>query len=151
MHTLDTLRSTKYARLRSYRADGRPVDTPIWFRLEGSSLVFRTKIGPKTRRLTATPEVEITACDHHGRVPEGSPATRGRARMLCGDEAETANSALHKRYGWQWNIVPMLKIPGVTNVHRHLTLREKLRRMRSRTLWPDSAIVRVDFSGEPSI
>ncbi|MGB0438191.1 MAG: PPOX class F420-dependent oxidoreductase [Mycobacterium sp.] len=151
LHTLDTLHSTKYARLRSYRADGSPVDTPIWFRLAGSSLVFRTKIGPKTRRLTARPEVEITACDRHGRVSEGSPATRGRARLLCGDDAEAANSALHKRYGWQWNIVPMLKIPGVTNVHRRLTLREKLRRVSSRTLWPDSAIVRVEFSGEPAI
>jgi hypothetical protein len=31
----------------------------------------------------------------------------------------------------------------VTNVHRDLPLREKLRRARSRTLWPDSAIVAV--------
>ncbi len=150
LHTLHTLNS-KYARLRSYRADGSPVDTPIWFRLSGSSLVFRTKIGPKTRRLTARPEVEITACNHHGRVSEGSPTTHGRARMLSGEEAEAANSALHKRYGWQYNIVPMLKVPGVTNVHRHLTLREKLRRATSRTLWPDSAIVRVDFVGEPAL
>jgi uncharacterized protein len=150
MHTLDTLNNTKYARLRSYRSDGTPVDTPIWFRLDGSSLVFRTKIGPKTRRLAARPGVEITACDHLGRVPDGAPIMRGQATLLCDDDAEAANSALHERYGWQWNTVPMLKIPGVTNVHRHLPLREKLRRMTSRALWPDSAIVRVDFSGDPS-
>ncbi len=148
MHALDTLNSTKYARLRSYRGDGNPVDTPIWFRLDGRSLVFRTKIGPKTRRLAARPEVEITACDHLGQVPEGCPAARGQATLLRGDDAEAANTALHKRYGWQWNTVPMLKIPGVTNVHRHLTLREKLRRISSSTLWPDSAIVRVDFNDD---
>ena len=42
----------------------------------------------------------------------------------------------------------MLNIPGVTDVHRHLPLREKFRRISSRTLWPDSTIVRVDFSGD---
>jgi uncharacterized protein len=146
MPTLDTLNSTKYALLRSFRADGTPVDTPIWFRLDGSSLVFRTKIGPKTRRLIARPEVEITSCDRLGRVPDGAPTARGRAALLYGDEAEAANRALHKRYGWQWNTVPMLKIPGVTNVHRHLGLGEKLRRISSTTLWPDSAIVAVDFA-----
>lgn len=151
MHTLDTLNSTKYARLRSYRRDGTPVDTPIWFRLDGSSLVFRTKIGPKTRRLAARPDIEITACDHLGRVPDGSATVRGHATVLGDDDAEAANSALHERYGWQWNVVPMLNIPGVTNVHRHLSLREKLRRITSSTLWPDSAIVRVDFSGDPPV
>lgn len=146
---LDTLGRARYARLRSYRADGRPVDTPIWFRLDGSSLLFRTKIGPKTRRLAARPNVELTVCDHRGRVPEGSPSARGQATLLTGAAAESANLALHERYGWQWNIVPMLKIPGVTNVHRDLALREKLRRMTSRALWSDSAIVRVDFHDHP--
>jgi hypothetical protein len=39
----------------------------------------------------------------------------------------------------------MLKIPGVVNVHRNLSLREKLRRARDRNVWSDSAIVRIDF------
>jgi hypothetical protein len=42
-------------------------------------------------------------------------------------------------------VVPLIKIPGVTNVHVGLSLREKLRRARDRNLWPDSAIVRIDF------
>ncbi|GAB3227495.1 PPOX class F420-dependent oxidoreductase [Mycolicibacterium hippocampi] len=146
MDTVDALSEARYLLLRSYRRDGTAVDTPIWFCLDGSSLVFRTKIGPKTRRLLARPDVELTACDHRGRVLEGSPTMRGRATLLSGDDAESANSALRRRYGWQWNTVPMLKVPGVTNVHRNLSLREKLRRIRSRTLWPDSAIVRVDVS-----
>jgi len=149
MQIFATLRQARYARLRSYRKDGRPVDTPIWFRLDGSSLVFRTKIGPKTRRLVTRPDVELTVCDHRGRVPDGSPTVRGRATLLSGADAEAANDALHKRYGWQWNILPMLKIPGVTNVHRELPLREKLHRMNSRALWPDSAIVHVDVSDHP--
>jgi hypothetical protein len=50
---------------------------------------------------------------------------------------------LHRRYGWQWNVVPLIKIPGVTNVHASLSLRERLRRARGRKVWPDSAIVRI--------
>ena len=69
----------------------------------------------------------------------------GRARTLSGDDAQRGNTALRRRYGWQWNIVPLLKIPGVTNVHSDLPLREKLRRARHRGLWPDSAIIAVDL------
>lgn len=39
--------------------------------MDGDALVFRTKAGPKTKRLTARPEVELTACDYRGRVHEG--------------------------------------------------------------------------------
>ncbi|QIV84677.1 PPOX class F420-dependent oxidoreductase [Mycolicibacterium frederiksbergense] len=138
-----TLSRSRYAVLRTYRRDGTPVDTPIWFVIEGRTALFRTKIGPKTRRLQARGDVQFTACDHRG-IPQGA-AVPGRARMLSGDAAQQGNTALHRRYGWQWNIVPLLKIPGVTNVHRELPIREKLRRARHRGLWPDSAIVAVDL------
>ena len=145
----DTLTRTRYAQLRTFRRDGSPFDTPIWFATDGErAIVFRTKVGPKTKRLTAHPEVELVACDYRGRVTE--PTTlHGRAVILSGAQAQQANRALHRRYGWQWNIVPLLKIPGVTNVHRDLPLREKLRRARTRDVWPDSAIVRIELD-EPS-
>ncbi|AKS34432.1 PPOX class F420-dependent oxidoreductase [Mycolicibacterium goodii] len=143
-HALDELRRSRYALLRSHRRDGTAVDTPIWFVLQDRTLVFRTKIGPKTRRLSAHPEVTLTPCDHRGRTT-GATQVTGRATLLAGDDADKANRALHQRYGWQWNIVPLLRIPGVTNVHRDLPLREKLRRARARKLWPDSAIVRIDL------
>jgi hypothetical protein len=66
--------------------------------------------------------------------------------MLSGAEAEQANRLLHKRYGWQWNIVPLIKVPGVANVHQELCLRQKLRRARDRSVWADSAIVRVELA-----
>ncbi|WKG06293.1 PPOX class F420-dependent oxidoreductase [Mycolicibacterium sp. HK-90] len=150
MPSTDTLNRTRYAVLRSFRRDGSPVDTPIWFAVDDDqSIVFRTKRGPKTKRLSANPDVELVACDYRGRVTHPVPL-HGRAVILSGDQAERANRALHRRYGWQWNIVPLLKIPGVTNVHRDLPLREKLRRARTREVWPDSAIVRVELVAENS-
>jgi PPOX class probable F420-dependent enzyme len=137
--------------LRTYRRDGTPVDTPIWFRLDGRTLLFRAKRGPKTRRLQAQPQVELRPCDYRGRVPAGTAGDAGtgplsgRATILHGPAAEAGNRALHDRYGWQWNVIPLIKVPGVTNVHRNLSVREKLQRARARSLWPDSAIVRVDL------
>lgn len=144
-----TLAKARYALLRSHRRDGTPVDTPIWFHLTGDTLVFRTKRGPKTRRLRADPRVELWPCDYRGRVRDGVAAVRGTATILDGEAAELADRALHDRYGLQWNLIPLLEIPGVPNVHRDLSLREKLRRARAKSLWPDSAIVRVELeSGE---
>ncbi|WP_374021639.1 PPOX class F420-dependent oxidoreductase [Mycobacterium sp. HNNTM2301] len=143
-HSLDALGGARYALLRSFRRDGTPVDTPIWFGLDGSALLFRTKRGPKTTRLTARRDVELTACDYRGRVRPGATTVAGRATILSGVDAERANRILHRRYGWQWNIVPLIKVPGVTNVHEDLCLREKVRRARDRGVWPDSVIVRVE-------
>jgi PPOX class probable F420-dependent enzyme len=143
---LAELSRVRYASLRSYRRDGTPVDTPIWFAIHGDSVVFRTKIGPKTKRLQGRADVELTACDHRGRFRSGAATASGRATILSGDDAAQANRILHRRYGWQWNVIPMIKVPGVTNVHSSLSLREKIRRARDRNVWRDSAIVRIDFA-----
>jgi PPOX class probable F420-dependent enzyme len=142
---LRELGHSRYALLRTRRRDGTAVDTPIWFAVRGDVVVFRTKIGPKTKRLTACPEVELTACDYRGRPRADAMALAGHATILSGIEAAEANRALRRRYGWQWDIVPLVKVPGVTNVHQDLLLRGKLRRARDRDVWADSAIVRIDF------
>jgi PPOX class probable F420-dependent enzyme len=144
-HALDELSHARYALLRSFRRDGTPVDTPIWFSLDGAALLFRTKVGPKTKRLAMRPDIELAACDYRGRIRPGAATVTGRATILAGADAQRANRELHRRYGWQWNIVPLIKVPGVTNVHRDLCVREKLRRARDRRVWPDSVIVRVDL------
>jgi PPOX class probable F420-dependent enzyme len=143
---LDTLASSRYAQLRTYRRDGTAVDTPIWFDLAGDTLVFRTKVGPKTRRLAADPRVELWRCDFRGRYADGTPTVSGAASILDGEAAEAANRALHRRYGWQYNVVPLLKLPGVKNVDSGLPLREKLRRATTRSVWPESAIVEVKLA-----
>ncbi|OBH43663.1 PPOX class F420-dependent oxidoreductase [Mycobacterium mantenii] len=141
----EELGESRYALLRSFRRDGTPVDTPIWFALDGDGLLFRTKVGPKTRRLAARRDVELAACDYRGRVRPGTLTMAGRATILAGAEAARANRVLHRRYGWQWNIVPLIKVPGVTNVHQDLCARERLRRARDRGVWPDSVMVRVEL------
>jgi PPOX class probable F420-dependent enzyme len=141
--TLASLGRTRYAQLRTFRRDGRAVDVPIWFALDGEVVVFRTKQGPKTRRISADANVELWPCDARGRYPAGVRTVRGRAKIVDGPAAEAANAILHRRYGWQYNVVPLLRLPGLNNVDHALLLREKLRRARMTSLWPDSAIVEV--------
>jgi PPOX class probable F420-dependent enzyme len=143
---LEALASSRYAQLRTYRRDGSAVDTPMWFHIDGDTLVFRTKIGPKTRRIAANPLVEMWPCDYRGRYADGTPTITGQASILSGPAADAANQAMQKRYGWQYNVAPLLKLPGVKNVHHDLTLREKFRRATTKEIWPDSAIVEVKFT-----
>jgi uncharacterized protein len=145
-HVLADLSGTRYVQLRTYRRDGRAVDTPMWFVLDGTTLIFRTKEGPKTRRIAANPNVELWPCDYRGRYAAGTPTVHGEATILSGAAADVANRALHERYGWQYNVVPLLKLPGVKNVDHTLPLREKLRRATTKSVWPDSAIVEVKLS-----
>lgn len=142
---LAELSASRYALLRSFRRDGTAVDTPVWFAMDGTGLLFRTKVGPKTKRLATRRHVELAACDYRGRVRPGATTVAGHATVLSGADAERANRVLQRRYGWQWNIVPLINVPGVTNVHRDLYIGEKFRRARDRGVWPDSAIVRVDL------
>src|SRR5882757_8195534 len=90
------LGKARYALLRTYRRDGTAVDTPIWFDVQTSSVLFRTKIGPKTKRLAACSEVELTPCDYRGQVRGDAMTFAGHAMILSGAEAEEANRALHR-------------------------------------------------------
>jgi uncharacterized protein len=139
------LDAARYAQLRTRRRNGDPVDTPIWFHLDDDRLVFRTKIGPKTRRITANPRVEVWPCDYRGRYSANPATVTGHATILSGQAAETANRALHRRYGWQYNLMPLIKVPGIYSADDGLPLREKARRVRTRNVWPDSAIVEVSL------
>jgi PPOX class probable F420-dependent enzyme len=78
---LSALNGARYALLRTYQRDGTAVDTPIWFDIQAGSAVFRTKIGPKTKRLAACPDVELIACDHRGRVRRDANSVAGRGRF----------------------------------------------------------------------
>jgi PPOX class probable F420-dependent enzyme len=143
---MDSLHASRYALLRTYRRNGTGVDTPIWFHLDNHTLVFRTKLGPKTTRIANDPRVQLRVCDYKGRVADGSPTLNGRAALLSGAEAERANQQLHARYGWQYNLVPLLHLPGVKNVDANLPWREKWQRWRNPNVWPQSAIVRVELA-----
>ena len=97
MQTFDELSRARYALLRSFRRDGVPVDTLIWFGLAGDELFFRTKVGPKTERLARRREVELAACDYRAgcaRVRRRWPVALGPCRALSRARQPRAAPAL---------------------------------------------------------
>lgn len=142
---LSTLEGNDYVSLRTHRPDGSAVDSPMWFAVHDGAVVMRTPAdSPKARRLQADPSVVLRRCDWQGAPDVDAPEIRCRATVLDGKAAEEANVALHRRYGWRWNVVPMIPVPGVRQAKHGLSIRGRLRMMRHRRLWPTSVIVRCE-------
>jgi PPOX class probable F420-dependent enzyme len=90
----------KYALLVTFRKDGTPVPTPVWFALlDDGRLVTRTEERTaKVRRIRRDPRARALPCDPRGK-PLG-PAVDGTARILDAvPERERAEAALDRRYG----------------------------------------------------
>lgn len=92
----------------------------------------------------------LRRCDWQGDPVDGAAEIDCTAVVLDGDAAEEANTALHRRYGWRWNVIPMVPVPGVAQAKHGLSIRGRLRMMRHRRLWPTSVIVRCEPTGAPT-
>jgi uncharacterized protein len=90
----------EYAVLVSFRKDGTPVPTPVWFALvDDRHLVVGTEERTaKVRRIRNDPRVRVFPSDPRGK-PLGE-AVAGIARVVqAGDERERAERALDRKYG----------------------------------------------------
>jgi uncharacterized protein len=97
MPPLNQLAHEKYLSLTTYRRDGSPVSTPVWFVADRGRLVVWTSAGSwKARRLRRDPRVRIAACDFRGNV-HGS-AWHGTARFLPADDGLRVQRLLRKKY-----------------------------------------------------
>lgn len=88
----------KYLNLESYRRNGQPVRTPLWFVEMDGRLYVRTPDNAwKVKRIGHTPRVRVALCDMRGGLKgEWIDAT---ARFAQGEEAERANRLLNAKYG----------------------------------------------------
>jgi uncharacterized protein len=97
---LSGLRAHKYAILVTFRRDGTPVPTVVWFALlDDRRLVLRTEERTaKVRRIRNDPRARVIPSDPRGK-PLG-PGAEATARIL-GDPGEiaAAEAALDRRYG----------------------------------------------------
>ena len=61
------LERTTYLSLTTFRRDGRPVATPVWFALDGDSILIWTGANAgKAKRIRNNPNVMVAACDFKG-------------------------------------------------------------------------------------
>ena len=95
---LSALEGHKYALVTTFRANGDPVPTPVWFGLSRGRAYVRTGAdAAKVKRIRRDPRVRVCPCTVRGR-PLG-PSCEGRARVLEPDAEPRAEAALQSNYG----------------------------------------------------
>lgn len=93
------LRRGKYVSVTTFRRDGTPVPTPVWYALGEGELVFWTGAASgKVKRLRNNPRVVIAPCNARGRVTPGAPALETTARVLDDTGKAAARRLLARRY-----------------------------------------------------
>lgn len=94
----DQLSEHRNILLVSFRRDGSPVPTPVWFASAGATLYARSEAdAAKVKRICRNGHVLVAPCDGRGR-PLG-PAQDALARVLANDETVAAETLLAARYG----------------------------------------------------
>lgn len=101
--------SAKFVALITYRRDGTPVATPLWFVPGDDHLrVITERDSWKVKRIHNNPTVSVAACDMRGR-PRSAPVA-GTARILDDSALPEVRRAIARRYrlvaeaiaAWTW-------------------------------------------------
>ncbi len=88
----------EFANLITFRKNGQPVVTPVWFaERNGKLYVMTTANAGKVKRIRNNPQVEVGPSDRAGK-PLG-PTVTARARILPPEEVKVAREALDDKYG----------------------------------------------------
>lgn len=97
--------------LRTYRADGSPVSTPIWLAPAGGRWYGYTPGRSwKVRRIRSNSQVDVARSTFDG-TPTG-PWRAGAARVLPADRLGTAKRALTAKYGNKFRVFALTTLLG---------------------------------------
>ena len=93
----EQIQGQKYLSLTTFRRDGTPVRTPVWFVQDGDKLYVMTRSASgKYKRIRNNPQVRIAACTMRGTIT--GPEFAGTARMLPVQEHAQARKAINEKY-----------------------------------------------------
>ena len=122
----------QYVSFRSFKKDGSPVDTPVWFAVrDGRVVIFTDGTSYKVKRIRRNPRVELARCTVAGRVL--GPWHAGTCTPVETDQERIASAyaALNKKYGLQMRLGTILStLAG--RVKRRLVLEVELDPVESR-------------------
>ncbi|MFJ7204990.1 PPOX class F420-dependent oxidoreductase [Streptomyces sp. NPDC098789] len=124
--TLEELARSRYVSLTTYRKDGTPVATPVWFVVDGGEVYIWTKSDTwKVKRIRNNGRVSVIGCDVRGRSPQGATALEGEARLLDDATLNRVRKLLAKKYTWQyWAVdLPALLARGGKRPHTGIAVR----------------------------
>jgi uncharacterized protein len=88
----------KYISMQTFKRDGTPIATPLWFAEAGDELVVYTAANSgKVKRLRNNPHVRVAICDARGNLK--GEWVEAEARRLDAAEAVQANRLITEKYG----------------------------------------------------
>jgi PPOX class probable F420-dependent enzyme len=100
---LAALDRQQYVSLTTFRRDGTAVPTPVWFAVDGDTIVVTTEASAgKVKRIRNNADVSLVPCDARGRTKPGAAPHQGTALLIDGDDAERADTVLSRKYGLVW-------------------------------------------------
>lgn len=114
----------RYLALTTYRKNGTPVVTPVWFVKQGEKVfVWTAKDSGKAKRLKNNPGVQLGASNHSGKLL-GS-VEEGMAGFVPECERPALKKAFRAKYGWQERLFALLwKIKKQQHIYLEIIPRE---------------------------
>lgn len=99
-----SLQEHKYINLETYKKNGTPVQTPVWFVIDnGHIFVMTTENTGKVKRIKNNPNVRIMPCGMRGESK--GDWIQATARFADNNETERAIMLRNKKYGFRAKIV----------------------------------------------
>jgi len=101
---LDQFLDQKYINLETYKKDGTPVRTPVWFVIDNDLIYVITRDGTgKVKRLKNNQDVRIVSCSFKGEPK--NEWIKGKAEKITGKEADIAIKLRKKKYGMSARLI----------------------------------------------
>jgi PPOX class probable F420-dependent enzyme len=95
--TIDDVAGRRHCLVVTYRRDGTPVATPVWFGVANGRIFFRAERDTgKAKRLRSDTRVRVAPCTGRGR-PLSAPF-EGKARIITDTEAHAAEHVIQSNY-----------------------------------------------------
>ena len=89
----------KYINLETYKKDGTPIRTPVWFVIDNDLIYIITRDSTgKVKRLKNNQNIRIVPCSFTGKSK--SEWINGIAQKITGEMAEKAIKLRKKKYGF---------------------------------------------------
>ena len=98
----------KYINLETYKKDGTPIRTPVWFVIDNDLIyVITMESTGKVKRLKNNQEVRIVSCSFKGKPKNGW--VKAKAEKITGEEADKAIKLRKKKYGMSGRLVSLFR------------------------------------------
>jgi PPOX class probable F420-dependent enzyme len=103
----------KYINLETYKKDGTPIRTPVWFVIDNDLIyVITMESTGKVKRLKNNQEVRIVSCSFKGKPKNGW--VKAKAEKITGEEADKAIKLRKKKYGMSGRLVSLFRKGNLT-------------------------------------